>query len=94
MRTSSQSSLVSELDTPIEFEYYFLAQEMGAAVKAASKFVLRMVAGEILDLWHLITSEYISPALLTFCDGSHFYFHQVIIKAIVLLVYERYMRLE
>ena len=41
------------------------AARLSAVVKAFSNFVLRMEAGKILDLWHLITSEYISPGLLT-----------------------------
>ena len=67
------------------------AARLSAAVKVFSKFLLRMKAGEILDSWHLITSEYIAPVLLTICDESHFYVHQVSIESIVLLVPEVYI---
>ena len=79
MRRIPYELLVLKQASPfIEFEDYFLAQEvtaarLSAAVKAFSKFVLRIEAGEIFDSWHLIKSRYTSPALLTFCDESRYY---------------------
>ena len=75
--TADELLVLKQTSPPIEFEDYFISQEMtaarlSAAVKAFLKFVLAMEAGEIFVLWHLITSEYISSDLLTFCDGSHF----------------------
>ena len=61
--------MLKQTSFSIEFGDYSLAQEMSAArlsaaVKTLSKFVLRMEAGKIFDLWHIVRSEYIFPAFV------------------------------